>query len=172
MRFPVTDVSPPVRILGKLDLHLSATDGDTLPDSTSSEEPAQDQDPTSPAIQRTIDGTLLVCLAVLGALVAFGVNGPVRVVLAFVFAMVAPGWVVTGYLGSLSLYPRVIASIGSSIGICIAATSIALWLHRWHPLLIFAILGILVGSALLGRLWSTRARTSDHERGESGVVVE
>ena len=128
--------------------------------------------PTSPAIHRAVDGGLLICLAVLALLIAVGVHGPLRVVLAFVFAMLGPGWVVTGYLCSLPLYARVVASVGASIGIFITLTSIALWLHWWHPRVIFLILGTLVGLALLLRCWISWAETRDQEQGESGVVVE
>jgi uncharacterized membrane protein len=128
--------------------------------------------PTSLGIQRAIDGTLLICLAALAILVAAGSHGPPRVILAFVFAMVAPGWVVTGYWGSLPLYSRLIVSTGSSIGICIAATSIALWLRLWHPTWIFVILAVLVGLALLWRFWSPSAPVDGHDPGEVGAAVE
>lgn len=122
--------------------------------------------PTSPTIQRVVDGGLFVCLAVLGTLIATGLHGPLRVVLAFIFAMLAPGWVVTGYWGSLPLYLRVIASIGASIGICVAVTSMALWLKLWYPNDIFVILFILIGLSLAWRICFPSTRVSDHERGE------
>ena len=149
---------------------MSTADGDAI--RTSTYDLPANPDPTSPAIQRAVDGALLICLAVLAVLIAVGVHGPLRVVMAFVFAMLAPGWVVTGYLCSLPLYARVVASVGASIGICITVTSIALWLHWWHPKVIFLILGTFVGLALLLRCWISWARTRDHEQGESEVVVE
>lgn len=142
---------------------MSTTDGDASPASVrgvNGDTPA-DPIPTSPAIQRLVDGGLLVCLAVLVALIATGCHGPIRVVMAFIFAMLAPGWVVTGYWGSLPLYSRVLASVGSSIGIGIAVTSIALWSHTWHPLGIFIVLVVPVSGALLWRFW--------HPRGQEGV---
>ncbi len=102
-----------------------------------------------PIVERFIDIGLLSCLAILTLTIVTGNHGPLRVILAFVFAMLTPGWLISGSLTSLSLYPRIVVSAATSIGMCTVATTLALWTGRWHPLAIFAIIGALCAVALV-----------------------
>jgi uncharacterized membrane protein len=111
---------------------------------------------------KLIDLLALVVVAVLIVLVAVGVEGPVRAVLALVFVGFIPGWAVVTNWTSAGSTSRAALAVLLSLTMSSGAATTTLWLHVWHPITLFYVGASLSAAAIvfsLVRRRSTECRT-------------
>lgn len=96
---------------------------------------------------RVIDIGVVLLSGVLVDVVAYGIHGPVRVVLATVFAFLVPGWALSGFWRGVGLSTRLPVAVGLSIAIEAIAAAGGLFVSRWEPgVTFYALVGLSVGA--------------------------
>jgi len=106
--------------------------------------------PDQARVLQLVDAGILAATALLVGLVAGGVTGGARVALALVFVLLAPGWSGTRLVTAVDLNTRLVLSVAISVSVCISVTAAGLWVHWWHPIVMFyALAAASAGSLLL-----------------------
>ena len=94
---------------------------------------------------------LLVTAALLGV-VALGIQGPARVLLAVAFATAVPGWAVVGLVRPAVDLAGFALAVATSFTVCAFGATLMLWVSGWDPLLLFSVLAVVSGLVIGGRL--------------------
>ena len=110
-----------------------------------------------PVRSEVIDSAALAVTSVLVVLVAFGVAGPLRGLLALVFFAFVPGWAVVTNWTSAAQLSRIALSVLLSLSICTTVATLALWLHFWDPFVLFYVAALASAAAITSGL--VRRRT-------------
>jgi uncharacterized membrane protein len=117
-------------------------------------------DPTDVPRMDAFDLGVLVGIAVLATLAAFGIQGPVRTVLALAFLAFVPGWVLTGEVRSLARLPRIPVAVLLSLAISAALATVSLWVHVWHPVGMFVVVAVVCAASIARRVWRRHSSTT------------
>jgi hypothetical protein len=122
-------------------------------------------DPDRGTVDPLDAGAVVTTTALLG-MVAAGLTGPVRIVLALAFVTFVPGWALLGLLPPLKLIAadrssavvgeaplvtgtaKVAMAVALSLTLCTLSAQGLLWLRLWNPSALLAVLGGLSLAAL------------------------
>ena len=86
-----------------------------------------------PADNRLPDVASLIVIGALGALVALGVKGPARIVLALLFVAYVPGRAVVANWPSARARSAFALPMVLSLAIVALVSTVGLWLDGWYP---------------------------------------
>ncbi len=89
--------------------------------------------PVIPADNRLPDVVSLIVIGALGALVALGVKGPARIVLALLFVTYVPGRAVVANWPSARARSAFALPMVLSLAIVALVSTVGLWLDGWYP---------------------------------------
>ncbi len=70
-------------------------------------------------------------------MVALGVGGPPRILLALGFVTFVPGWAVLGHSRVVDGVSKIALAVAASLTICTATALAMAWLRSWHPFILF-----------------------------------
>ena len=120
---------------------------------------------------RAVDLALIGCGAVASALIAIGVDGPVRTIITFLVWSLLPGWAIVRRLRVADPVSRLALSVVAGI-VVIALVSMAMvWTHIWHPNVVAIVVILISSSSLLYPLHMQTPSGAAVSSDESNVVA-
>jgi len=103
----------------------------------------------APSVARTLDAATAFVALILVVVVASGVTGPPRLVLALAFVSFVPGWAVVGRSQIADGISKLALAVATSLTVCTATALAMAWLRTWHPFALFYALAVASVAAVL-----------------------
>jgi uncharacterized membrane protein YoaK (UPF0700 family) len=140
--------------------------------------PDKDGEIRLPVAQRgdLLDLTAVLLSVWLVVLVFAGWHGPLAVLLTVAFAFFVPGRVIVSNWPQMAGWSEAAMSMLLSLAVLILLSTVTLWIHAWHPLVLFQIVawlslvGLVIGMARRHRGTSGAPRDSRYLRKAQGTV--
>jgi len=93
-------------------------------------------------VARALDAATAIVALILVTVVALGVTGPPRLVLALAFVSFVPGWAVVGRSRVADGTSKLALAVATSLTVCTVTALAMAWLRSWHPFALFYALAV------------------------------